>query len=80
MSIDCLFDMLDYFQWKYNERCWQSLSELLTNSNKMYFKIFFFLYKFNNIFINKKEKFFENALEKIGISVLAIGNHIILNT
>lgn len=49
MSIDCLFDMLDYFQWKYNEQCWQILCDLLTNAQKMYFKqIFYKIY--NKIF------------------------------
>lgn len=34
MSIDCIFDMLDHFQWKYSLECWQCLYELLTLSEK----------------------------------------------
>ena len=29
MSIDCMFDMLDFFQWKFNEECWSYFSQLL---------------------------------------------------
>ena len=35
MSLDCLFDMLDFYQWKYDKTCWKTLNKLLLRSNKM---------------------------------------------
>jgi len=29
LSIDCVFDMLDFYQWKYSEECWSYFSQLL---------------------------------------------------
>ena len=36
MTIDCAFELLDYYQWKYDETCWELLRDLLLYSNKEY--------------------------------------------
>ena len=33
-SIDVLFDLLDYYQWKYNKECWSNLNKLLLKCEK----------------------------------------------
>ncbi|CAF0909978.1 unnamed protein product [Brachionus calyciflorus] len=35
MSIDCLFEMLDFYQWKYNKDCWSCLNKLILKSEKI---------------------------------------------
>ncbi|RMZ94177.1 TATA box-binding -associated factor RNA polymerase I subunit A [Brachionus plicatilis] len=35
LSIDCIFEILDYYQWKYSKECWSCLSILIKQSDKI---------------------------------------------
>lgn len=83
MSIDCLFDMLDYFQWKYDDECWNCLSELLItadeihsikeciNENWMIRKNYWIQYHFSHLNFNKKFK--KVNLLKLNVAILLLG-------
>jgi hypothetical protein len=83
MSIDCLFDMLDHFQWKYSRECWQCLYELLIlsdrdialkeciNENWSIRKSYWIPYHFNRV--NTSKNFELVNLVKLEIAILFLG-------
>jgi len=83
MSIDCIFDMLDHFQWKYSKKCWSCLKELLITSersdgfkecikdNWMLRKKFWIPYHFKRI--NNNKKFKKVNLIKLEVAIIFMG-------
>lgn len=87
MSIDCMFDILDFFQWKFNEECWTYFSQLLfftlpdrtmndslkncINENWTIRKSFWAPYHFRHF--NRNRKFKKINLIKLNVAILLLG-------
>lgn len=83
LAIDCLFDMLDYYQWKFCEEIWICFNQLIMNTikddsikecineNWNVRKSYWIPYHFNQRNINKKIK--DVNLLKLNIAILLLG-------